>query len=446
MRLLDKIRKNDFWVSVTKLTAGQLIGQFITLIATIFLSRIYESSDYGTYGIIISTSTIIMSIISLALGSAVMVAKTDLDSKRVFTVTYTFQIVFLLFIAASMLALAPIKRFFETSISYSLSVLLMVIYIAVNTLYTMMRVYINRLKLNNVLFLNSLITAMCTVLISIPLGLLGFGFVGLLLASICSSLFSVIHMLRTSSPFIKSLHWTDVKQTFLDCKEFILFQYPSNIMASFATQIPNLTLFATFGSSALGTYTMCNKVFQMPMNLIVSPIQTIYFRTAAQMSDKKAELADFSFGLVKKFMLIAILPMMIIMVFGEAIFSFVLGSQWAESGKIAAYICPYFFFYFCNNCLTYSKVAIGAQKYNLLHTILYFVGIAGTLIFMQSIMIGSFQMIILFSSVGMFFHILDLFLTFVCMHKNAGKFVACSLVFNLICYAGMFGFRYLLGY
>ena len=157
MKLIAKIKKNEFWDSVIKLSAGQLIAQFITLAATLVLSRIYTDADYGTYGIITSTAAIIISFVSLALGSAIMVVETDEDSRRVFTVAAFAQIILTIIVLVVMVAMTPVKRFFDTSIPYVVALALIGIHIVLNILYTMTRVYINRLKLNNVLFWNSLI-------------------------------------------------------------------------------------------------------------------------------------------------------------------------------------------------------------------------------------------------------------------------------------------------
>ena len=184
MNFFDKLKKNEFWSGVFKLSTGQLLGQAITLIATLVLSRIYTDADYGTYGIITSTASIIISVISLALSSAIMVAPDDDDSRRVFSVAYWCQLALLSIVIVGMIAIAPFKRFFDTQLPYSISVILMGLYIALNVLRTMTQVYINRLKMTNVLFWNSLINAACTVFVSIPLGILGGGFVGLLIAAI----------------------------------------------------------------------------------------------------------------------------------------------------------------------------------------------------------------------------------------------------------------------
>lgn len=430
---LAKLRNNEFWVSVFKLSSGQIIGQGITLLATLVLSRIYTDSDYGAFGIITSTAAIIIGFISLALGSAIMVAKTDEESRRVFVVAFTVQMLLLIIVTAVILIISPFTKFFETTVNYGISVVLMAIYICVNILYTMMRIYINRLKMNDVLFWNSLITAGCTVFISIPFGLLKFGFIGLIISAIMASLLSSLHMIRNANPFDRIPRQNDFKLTFQDCRKFIFFQYPSNVMGTVSGQIPNQTLYSRFGDAALGTYGMCNRVFQMPMNLIIAPVQTVYFRTATQMAEEKEKLSDFSLEFIKKFMFIAVIPVIIVMSFGEYIFSFALGSQWSESGLIAAYMCLSFFFYFCNSCLAYLRVSIGKQSINLAMTI---VQLASSLlaVFLSNVLNKNLiNTIIIFSIINAIFNILDVFISFLCLKKNAIRYLLYSLAFSAIC-------------
>lgn len=433
MKFLKKLKESEFWSGVVKLSAGQLIGQAITLAATLVLSRIYTDADYGTFGIITSTAAIIMSIIGLALGSAVMVAETDEDSRRVFSVAYWAQLVLLAAALLVMILLMPVKQFFETSIPYVAALLLMALHIAINILCSMTRVYINRLKLNNVLFWNSLINAGCTVLISIPMGFLGFGFLGLLAASIVAEILCTAQMMRVACPLRRVRSWQEVKQTFTECKRFVLFQYPSNMMGTFSNNMPNQALYNMFGDAALGSYSMCNKIFNLPMNLIVAPIQTIYFRTAAQMKDKVQELADFTYGFLQKMMLVAAIPMIACMAYGEYIFGFVLGWQWMEAGLIAAIMCPYFLLWFCYNCITYLRVAIGYQHINLYTTIFQILSILIAVAVATVAGGGQIVTIAIFAGVNAFVSLTHIVVSFACMKRNYWKYLIFSSVYLAVC-------------
>jgi O-antigen/teichoic acid export membrane protein len=429
---IQKIKASEFWSSVAKLSAGQIIGQTITLLATLVLSRIYSSADYGSYGIIASTATIIISIIDLAIDSSIMVAKTDDDSRRIFTVSFLIQTTLLCVVCLGMIIISPYKMFFTTTFSYNLSVFLMALYIISNSLYSKMRIYVNRLKKNNILFWNSIINAGCTVLVSIPLGLLNFGFIGLLSTSILAGLLSFFQMLRADNPFKKINGWGEIKQTIIESKNYILYQYPSNVMGNTAANIPNQMLYNSFGDAMLGQYSMCNKIFSMPLKLIATPIQTVYFRTVAQSPNENEKISDFTFGFIKKMMYIAIFPIVLVMTFGENIFSFLLGNQWDEAGLIAAIMCPYFFFYFCYSCITYLRVAIGKQKVNLVTTIIQILSMIIALIFALKID-NTMVVITIFAVVNTLLAIINIEINFVCLKKNAILFVVYSFVFLLIC-------------
>ena len=297
----------------------------------------------------------------------------------------------------------------------------------------MTRVYINRLKLNNVLFWNSLINAGCTVFVSIPMGLLGTGFVGLLMASVFAELLCTVQMMRKAFPFKRIRSYKEVRQTFVDCKKFIVYQYPSNMMGAFANNLPDQTLYNRFGDSALGAYAMCNKVFNLPLRLVVTPIQTIYFRTAAQMKDQKDQLADFTYGFLKKLMMVAIAPIFVCMAFGEYIFGFVLGWQWMEAGLIAAIMCPYFLFWFSYNCITYLRVATGFQKINLYMTAVQLIGAVAALMISAWLSGGTIVTIAVFAGINTLLNIANIVVSFACLKKYYWRYLLLSIGFLLIC-------------
>ncbi len=430
--LFERLKKNEFWGSVVTLSLGQIIAQGITMLATLLLSRIYDNADYGLFGVITSSAAIIISFISLGVGSAIMVVDTEEDAFRLLRTIYIVELVLILAVTCGLAVISPFYRVFELPIPYYAGLIIMALYIATNVLSTLMRVLVNRMKKNNVLFFNSLINAGCTVFISIPLGLLHFGFIGLISASILACAISALQMLRAGNPFKKRFRFKDIAWMFKTCKQYVLYQYPSNLMGTVSANIPNQTLYNMFGEESLGSYSMCNRLFQLPMNLIISPIQTVYFRTASQMKERLNELADFTFGFIKKLLLLAILPALILMGFGEPMFAFVLGETWGEAGIIAAYMSLYFVFFFLNSCTAYLRVAIGKTKQNLIMTIAQIAAIVMALLSVILLKANLMQTILIFSVTNTLFNIADIFVSFICLKKNAFKFLAWSAVFCLI--------------
>ena len=427
MKLFEKILQSSFWKSVITLSAGQVIGQAITLFSTPIVSRLYSTEEYGAYGILVSTATIIIGIIGLGLGSAIMVAEDEEQASRVFRVTFFLQFLLAAVLCIGLIVISPVKQFFVTSLSYAASVGLMFLYILGQALMTLLNVYVNRLKKNKVLFLNPLITALCTLVITIPCGLLHMDFLGLMFASIAASFIACGHMLFHINPFRERLRLRDVPEVIRKNIRFVLYQYPANLIGTVSNQLPNQTLSNNFGNAALGSYAMCNKLFNLPLHLIATPIQTVYFRTATQ--EDQRNLPKLTFSLVQKISLVAFLPSLAVIFFGEPLFAFVLGSDWAEAGRIAGVLVIQYVFTFCGNCIAYCRVAIGKQNINLYTSVVQILLIFASLwlgLALNGTLLGVIQWFAVFNTV---FQMINIGICFICMK---------AYVFQWFLYAGVY--------
>jgi len=432
LSIISKLRQSSFWKSVLSLSAGQVIGQGITLIATPVVSRLYTQEEYGEFGIITSTATIIIGIIGLGLGSMIMVAKDDEDAKKIFRVTYLFQFMLAVLLCGAMLALSPVKCFFETTISYEASILLMFAYISTSALVSLLNVYVNRLKLNKALFFNPLITAGCTLLIAIPFGFFKFGFIGLMLASIVASFLASIHMLRYGNPFTAWVELGDVRYVIREGRKFILFQYPANMMGTVSTQLPNQMLSGTFGNAALGSYAMCNKLFNLPMHLIATPIQIVYFRTAAEKHRNNENIAPLTYSLVTKICYVAAIPSILIVLLGKPLFEFVLGKEWSEAGAIASILILQYIMTFCNNSIIYTRVAIGKQKWNLYATLIQLVLILIALYVGYNVTGTLLGVLMFFGIINALWQIINIEISFICLKQFYIKWPLFALAYSLV--------------
>lgn len=431
--LLKKLRANPFWKSVGTLSAGQIISQCINLFSIPIISRIYSKNAYGDFGIVTSTATIIIGFIGFGIGSAIMAPKDNDESEVIFRAGILLQFILATVLSIGIIILMPWHTFFTTSIPYPVAVIVMYFYILLNVLSSYMNVYVNRLQKNKVLFFNPLIGAMCTLCITLPLGLLKFDSVGLYVASIISLTITNVHMFKHANPIKKMPRIKDIIYVIKKYKDFIRFQYPSNLMGTFTNQLPNQILSSNYGNAVLGDYSMCNKVFNLPFSLIASPIQTVYFRTAAQMFRDGDNLADFTFSLISKLMLIAMVPIVIVMGFGKEIFVFVLGSQWDIAGQLASILALQYLFSFCYSCVTYCRVAIGQQKINL------FTSIVQLIVIVISLLVGGIYFKTLIGTITCFavantvLGLANIAVNFYCLKKHLLKYVLFSGTYCAVC-------------
>jgi len=431
--ILARLKASSFWKSVATLSAGQIIGQAIGLLSTPIASRLYSVDAYGNFGIITSTATIIIGLIGLGLGSAIMAPSDDEESKCILRTSFILQAVLATLVVLSLLLISNTYRPFETDVPYWLAILFMYVYILATILNSYMAVYINKLGKNKVLFVNPLISACCTLGITIPLGFKHMETAGLMCASIVSPIIASLHMIKSGNPFNKKFHISDVRFVFKKYKDFVLYQYPANCVTTFAGQIPNQTISGHYGSNALGSFSMCNKVFSLPTNVIATPIQTVYFRTAAEKYRAGEDISAFTYSMLTKFLYIGFLPVLFAMCFGEPIFSFVLGRQWAQAGTLASILALYFAFSFCYNCVTYFRVAVGRQKINAVTSIISLIALGLPLLLGVLLDLGFYTTMLWFAIANTIWQILNCAINFWCMKSNAAKWLIFSIVYCCIC-------------
>ncbi len=365
------VNKNPFWKSFFVLLTGTFLSQIVSVLSTPLISRIFTTSDFGVFAVISSFSTILINFFTFGLSSAVMTEKDNFKTKETFSVIF-FLLVFLTFIV--LLFLVFFTYYFDIRILviepyyFFLFVFFFVVF---NGLKSLLLVFFNKSSSNRILFLVSFISPFSTLLISAPLGLLGFGFLGLVMGGILSSFISCIFMLSREFPIIFKLSWQSIKSVFKRNKDFLLFQYPSNFLETLNQQLPIQYFSTVFGSSYLGEFNMNDKLIGTPTRLIGGPLNTIYFRTASKNTNNSIKIDKLSFVLTTLILILGFPFGLLFVFYGPNIFSLLLGPNWIFAGELSRSLSIYYIFALIANALSYLRVSINKQKNNLLISIFH---------------------------------------------------------------------------
>lgn len=429
----EKIKNSTFFVSVFKVGSGQLIAQIFSLISVPILSRIYADVAYGDTALITSTAAILNSFCIFGLTSAIMKPEDDEEAKRVFTTASITQLVVCSFFTVIYAVLSGKTRLFEISGSYGLALLLMWMYCVLLNTKSLMLVYANRKQKYNRIFFNPIIGSITNIVVAIPLGLIGFGFEGFMITSIVQDLAICTHLMWGDVPFSKQYRLRDFVHVYVEYREYVLFQYPSGFVNNLGIEYPTQYFGRTFTSQELGSYSMCERVLKLPLRLIAAPISTVYFRTASEYHRGGKNLADFTYQMVSRILLISVLPVAIFMFIGEPLFVFVLGEKWREAGSLATFLIIQYVLMFCSQTTSYCRVSIGRQRTNLV------VSVVRLAITVVSCLAGyavfrTMQGTVVFFSFGQcVYHILDLAANFYSMDKcYMRKFLVASVSYSVL--------------
>jgi O-antigen/teichoic acid export membrane protein len=435
--------KTDFKKNVMTLLSGNLIAQMVSFATIPIISRIYSQEAFGEFNILISTAVIVSQFGTLGLNSAIMLPKDDGDARKIFQTTFIIHLMILSALLGVALCSESFIKIAEAKTSYSISCFIVYIFAILTNLSGLLSTYMNRAKAYKVMFWNALIGQISTLGVTIPLGLIGLGSKGFIIAGIISLIAVNLQMLYRLNPFIEFINFREIRYIIKNYKNMIKFQFSANIISTFCVQLPNQLISMSFGNVALGGYAMCQRLLGAPISLVAAPINTVYFQTASEYHRESNDLGEFTYILVRNIMLIGFIPLIALMVFAGPIFTFVLGNKWREAGLFASVLALQYLFMFCNNCTSYCRVAIEKPHIN---TVLAFVQI---LFIVTSMSIGIFYYKTLYSTIiafaigNTFYQIIDLGINFYLMKTSFIRFIVFISIYILSALSLVGGLRLL---
>ena len=432
-RVIDRIRNNRFVAAILKVGSGQLIAQIIQVITVPILSRVYSDTAYGNTALITSTATVILSISTLGLISAIMKPEDKEEAKRVFTTAFIANFILTTALAAICLLLQDSFVLFQISEDYCISIILLWLYLIVYTTSSLMTVYTNKMGLYNKLFFNPIIGAVAQLVLAVPLGLCGFGYKGFMVTYIVQYAIIDIQMMWKNIPFYKGYCFSDFLTVIRSYKEYIIYQYPANLIGNVAIEYPTQYLGRCFTTQQLGGYSLCERVMKYPVRLIAAPIATVYFRTATEHYQQGKDLAEFTYKMISRILLISAIPIAAFIFVSEPVFAFVLGEEWHATGTLAGLLCVQYVLLFCSQCTGYCRVSIGRQKMNLLCTCIRFI-IAGTFGLIGYTVFGTMIETVFVISVGeCLYNIYDMAANFYAMNKLfVRKYLILAVTYSVV--------------
>lgn len=366
--LYKRITASGFLKSVLTLSSGVVVGQAINFVGMPAVGRVYSPAAMGDYTIITTNAGVISAVACLGMMTAFMLPEKDEEARGLSRlVTYSTLLITTLAILGLWFCSGFYRIFSTEETPYSISLLVLWLYIVFYTISNICYAYVNRRKLYRVMFWNPIITAGVNVGCGIAFGLLGWGFVGYTAAHILSFLVNILHLICHANPYEKI---TDSAYRCIPLlksyKRFPLYQMPANLIANLGNQIPVQMIEALYSSAALGMYSMALKILSLPTSLLATPINRVYFREASERYNKGEDIGEFSFKVLETNIKIAILPISILIIFGEWIFAIFLGEQWRDAGTFASILGIYELMKFCTSCLSGDFIIIKKNSWNLI--------------------------------------------------------------------------------
>lgn len=394
----EVLRNNTFIKSVGTIASGVVISQAISFCASPIISRLYSPEAIGEYSTIASSGTIISSVACLGLLMAIMIPKEDKKASSVCTLLLVSIVSISGLITCGSLLFRDHFMLFKSAMPYAEGCIILLLLIVLSNISVIYYSFANRKGKYKQMFWSPIINAASNTICTIVLGYIYSSSLGYATGTLLGYVFEILFLSRIVNPF--DFRNFKLFNTIKEFREFPMFQLPANLLSTYSKQLPVQMISRYYGSGSVGIYSMTMKFLDIPIALLATPINRIYFREASKMHSNGEKIGEFTFSIVRKNIKMAIIPVCIMIVFGEPIFTLLLGKEWTLAGKYAEILGIYILVLFCSTCISGGFTIVGKQRYNLLISIMTVVSNLLVFIVGNSLGFSIVEILVIFSAIN----------------------------------------------
>lgn len=336
---LQKSLKNTFVKSIVQISSGTAFAQFVTIILSPIITRIYSPEEFGVLTLFNSILIIIALVGSLKYELTIPIVEDEEQAINSLSLSF---IVLMFFVTSSTLILI----FEADSILRRVSAEVLVEYwylipigILVAQTYRILTQYAYRQKNFKGIAQTTMIQSLSSNLLKIGTGLLGFSVIGLLSSKVIGESIGtpiLSNPLLKNKALFRKITRKKMKWIAKRYVKFPLYQFPSTLVGQCSIHLPVFFLGFIFNNQVVGAFGLANTIVRLPMSFIGKSVGNVFFAEAANIGQTDPKrLIDLSNKLFKKLIIIGLFPLGILLFFAPFLFTFIFGESWTEAGNFA---------------------------------------------------------------------------------------------------------------
>jgi O-antigen/teichoic acid export membrane protein len=416
--MFKNLLKSEFSRNVMTLLTGSAIAQFIPLLLTPILSRLFSPEEFGLFAFIISIISLFSAIATGRYELAILLPKEDKKAINVFALCFIilisiclilFGLVFffedgiinfiqkpslkgwLYFIPLTLFFTSSYviftywsnrkARFIDTSIG---TVIMSSTKTGVNLYAGLSKVNFFESKASFLEFFKALFKKSYVI----PSGISTIGIGGLILGSFVgyssAVFFFSIKFFKNDRGLLSSINKETIKEMAKKHDKFPKINSVHALTDQFKNSGVIYVISYIFGDLVLGFYSMTLRILTTPLAIIGNSFGQVFLQKTASIHADNGDFIPLIKKTISKLSLIATPIFILILLFGPQLFSFVLGEKWVVAGEYARYLTPWLFLHFVFSPVFQVAVIIEKQEQ------LFYVSLVHNVIVLGSILIGGF--------------------------------------------------------
>lgn len=391
--------------SVAVLATGTAAAQALTVAVSPILTRLYDPSEFGVFGVFMAVAATIVTVAALNYELAIIVADDDdeaLDvmalSVLVVIATALISLIVLLFAREWLAAKLGSPAATEFLLFVPLFVLLGGL---VNVSYS----WANRAKLYRAISAGAIWRSIGAAAYQVTSGLLRAGPLGLVVGQIFGSLLqyvAVLWQLRGHRLDLvrRMLKTGDLRRVARKHNRFPKYNVPIMVLITISKQFPSVFLAAFFGPAAAGLYWFTMRLLEMPSNLMGEAVRRVCYQRSAELRRGGGDVVAFWRKMTLAMFATASVPTVVIVLFAPTLFALFFGAEWREAGQYAQWLVVWWAASFTRIPTSTMAVIYGLQRQILVLESIAFICRAGA-IYLAAVVGDALTAITFYSLVGL---------------------------------------------
>ena len=344
MNILKYINKYDFIKNILILFSGSSVALVIPFIVTPIIARFFSPEDFGLWG---TYSAIVGLFAVIANGRyelALLLPKKESEAINM----YFGSILISVFLSAFSLLLIII---FGKYISEILNVpelykwlYLIPFVIIILAIQQASNYWLNRKKSFKVLSVGRVIQSSTIASGNLIIGLQYYFSGGLIVSTIIGQLLlSIFYFKKVKiKQYLKYVSLAEIKYVLYKYREYPFKSGVGIFLNIVKEQAPIFLLAFYFDNVVVGFYTLVIRLFGVPLALVAGSIGQVYYQKSNELFKNNKPVLPLFVKTTSRLVLFLIIPVIVIMIWGEQIFPIIFGDEWAEAGRILVIFSVYY--------------------------------------------------------------------------------------------------------
>lgn len=387
-KIINKTFNNKrFYKNFLLLSGSTILAQGLNILLSPIISRLYSPEEFGILTVFTTIIGILTISITLKYEWAIPIAKDDFEAKRIVKLCIYFLLlmtsvilILIIFFKITILEIARIESLADYVYYIPIGVLLV-------GLYNVMVQWALRKHEFKELSITRISQSFSQNLVKIIGGILNLGAGSLIIGRIIGQSIGIGPLIKTYRKIdlkedTKRAGFNEYKILASRYKNFAIYSAPSQLLNSLGIQLPLIMLSFIFGIQEVGFYGLAYSVVSLPMSIIgISIGDTFYAEVSKSINERNDNIINLEKKLFKQLLIIGIIPVIILMLAGPVLFSFVYGYSWVRAGEYAKIISLLVFFRLIFTPITRIFSIFEKQKLELLLDVLRLVLTATCFVF-----------------------------------------------------------------